>query len=115
MRPIYLFICLLILITGCSQRKDFKPAHISGTITFNHFLKSPLESTTRTIAILKNGEVFSQNGQTLLKLKEHARFINETDLYYIIANGNTIHTLNRYIPAYPRMMPNSNFTMTLRH
>lgn len=86
MRPIYLFICLLVLITGCSQRKDFKPAHISGTITFNHFLKSPLESTTRTSAILKNGEVFSQNGQTLLKLKEHARFINETDLYYIIAN-----------------------------
>lgn len=96
LRLLYFIIPFILLTTGCSQRKDFVPAHISGTITFNHFLKSPLETTSRTSAVLKNGDVFSLDGQTLLKLKNHARFINETDTYYIVSNDcRSVEIINK--------------------
>ncbi len=87
MRAVIIFIPIFfLLISGCSQRKDFEPKRLSGTIVFNHFLNSPLKAVSRSGAVLENGEVFSHSGSTLLKLKEHASLINETQEYYIVAN-----------------------------
>lgn len=104
------FIGLVIFIyfSGCAQRKNFEPKQIDGSVIFNHFLKSELEWTSRSGAMLKNGEVITQNGKTLLRLKNKAKIVNETNEFYIIAkdcqhieiiNKNTQETKEFDIPA----------------
>ena len=86
----------LIFFSGCSQRKDFEPKHISGSIVFNHFLNADLDKTSRVSATLKNGEVFAQSGKTLLRLKKPSSFINETSDYYILApDCQNIEVINK--------------------
>lgn len=82
---VFITLSALALFLGCSQRKDFEPKEIAGSVVFNHFLRSDLNWTSRTGAMLKNGDVITQNGKTFLKLHEHSKIINETKDYYIIA------------------------------
>ena len=82
---VFIIFSALVVFLGCSQRKDFEPKEIAGSVVFNHFLYSDLDWTSRSGAMLKNGEVITQNGKTLLKLSPHSRIINETKDYYIIA------------------------------
>lgn len=88
MRVNYILVLSVIVFfyfNGCSQRKDFEPKQVKGSVVFNHFLTSELSWTSRNSAMLKNGDTITQNGKTLLKLKGEARIVQETQDYYILA------------------------------
>ncbi|WP_104697740.1 MULTISPECIES: hypothetical protein [unclassified Helicobacter] len=84
-RILALGLAIFFYFNGCSQRKDFEPKQVSGSVTFNHFLTSELSWTSRNSAMLKNGEAITQSGKTLLKLKKESKIIQETQEYYILA------------------------------
>ncbi|CBG40158.1 hypothetical protein [Helicobacter mustelae] len=81
---LFIGIIAFLIFEGCSQRKDFVPKKISGSVTFNKVLPSELEWSSRNSVILKNGEVISKSGGTLLKLQKNSRLLNENDKYYMI-------------------------------
>lgn len=98
-----LFLVSLVVFIGffgCSQRKSFVPERLEGSVTFNHFLPSGLERSNRNGLVLDNNDVITKEGKTLLKLRKHARFLNETQRYYVVMQDcQTIELIDKTTQA----------------
>lgn len=81
----------LFLFFGCSQKQYFEPELINGKINFNGELPSPMVTTTKYGATLKNQQVLTSNGLGALTLKEGEIFVGfSQDLYILTSHCNNL-------------------------
>ncbi len=86
---IWLIVVITLFLAGCNAKKYYTPGKIDGQIVLHQSFGSPIESSNRYGATLKNGTILTQSGflppnKTITK---DVRFLNESGGYYIFAKG----------------------------
>lgn len=82
---IYLIVAILLLTTGCSNKKYFEPEEVSSKIKTISELGSKIEYVTRAGATLEDGRFISEDGVVEFESHEEFRYLNSNENYIMSA------------------------------